>query len=271
MASPLDVVDRLAAKAKWAKKHIEELETSLSDFVGPPHTASEFIRFEDDHNTRERSYYCVRVPEVPIDFPVIVGDALQNMRSALDHLACHLVSVGGGMVQTRTSFPIARSMEEYTSANFRRKIEGMRPEAANTIDGFQPYKGGNFLLWELHELNRIDKHRLLLTVCAAHRGQSMTPTERASMEKIFRDSHPGIQVPDLRHVVRESPATVPLKVGQKFHSVPHAELEPQTKFLIDVAFDEPEIVKCEPIIPLLHNMASLVLAVILGFDRDGLL
>jgi hypothetical protein len=42
----------------------------------------------------------------------------------------------------------------------------MSPSAKAHIDNLRPYKGGNQLLWRIHELDNIDKHRTLFT--AAH-------------------------------------------------------------------------------------------------------
>ena len=267
----IDLIERLTAKAQWAKKHIEKLEAVLGRFPSVSDRANNLIRFEDDLNKRERTYYIVQVPTVPPDVPLIVGDILHNLRSALDHLACHLVTIGGGKVTGQTCFPIAKGTSEYMSSKFRGKIEGARKEAIEAIDSFQPYKGGNFLLWELHELNKLDKHRLLLTACSAHRGHSMTPSERAAMEKIFRDSHPGQPAPQLRGVLTEVPISGPLKAGDKLRTIPLAEVEQEMKFLIDIAFNEPQILQCRPVFPLLYDISEVVMMIILGLSRDGLL
>ena len=40
----------------------------------------------------------------------------------------------------------------------------MRPEAVEAIDRLKPYKGGNDLLWKIHALNNLDKHRAIFTL-----------------------------------------------------------------------------------------------------------
>lgn len=42
-------------------------------------------------------------------------------------------------------------------------MKGMRADAKKAIDDLKPYRGGNAALWQLHELNNIDKHKFLLT------------------------------------------------------------------------------------------------------------
>lgn len=45
----------------------------------------------------------------------------------------------------------------------------MPPSAQKIVTDLKPYKGGNKTLWKLHELNRIDKHRLLVAASASLR------------------------------------------------------------------------------------------------------
>jgi len=223
-------------------------------------------------NAEERTYYVVNVPDVPLPVSLIAGDVLQNLRSSLDHLACHLVKRAGGRVTLQTCFPIANGPDEYMSPRFRRKVEGMRQEAIDAIDVIEPYKGGKgAILWRLHRLNNIDKHRLLLTACSTHVGHSSTQSERLAMQKTFMDSHPGQRAPSLRGHLVSVPLGVPLKAGDKLHTVPHSELEENMQFLIDVAFDEPDVIECRPIVPALYDMSEAVLNMTISFDKMGLL
>jgi hypothetical protein len=65
-----------------------------------------------------------------------------------------------------SEFPIfQRAM---TNAEEARKIGCLHPNAVAAIKGMQPHlRGGDYSthpLWQLHELNRIDKHRALIAV-----------------------------------------------------------------------------------------------------------
>ena len=94
----------------------------------------------------------------------IAGDVVQNLRTALDHLANQLVWAGSGDPPSRrVEFPIAKDSGTYEREKAR-KVEGMCPKAIKAIDALKPYKDGNDLLWKIHELNNIDKHRALFTV-----------------------------------------------------------------------------------------------------------
>ena len=101
----------------------------------------------------------------------MTGDVLQNLRSALDHLAYRLVAVGLGGAPADPRFiayPVCETATSYPALRDYR-LKGARPEAMAAVDATKPYKGGNDGLWRIHHLNIVDKHRLLITVGSAFR------------------------------------------------------------------------------------------------------
>ena len=77
---------------------------------------------------------------------------------------------------------------------------------------------------------------------------------------------------DYANFLMAPPARVfPLKAGDALLTVPKSEVEDDMKFLLRIAFAEPEIVKGNPIIDTLHDMTTRVRHVIFDFDRKGLL
>lgn len=133
------------------------------------------------------------------------------------------------------------------------------------LDSLKPYKGGADALWRLHELNKIDKHRLLLTACVTSDARSMTPAERETIVTRFLGSHPNRTPPDLTRTLK-AVIPVPLKAGDKLYTVPHSEMDQQMNFHFDVAFNEPQIMECKPVVEALHEMANLVGKIVLDFD-----
>lgn len=252
------------SKVLRAKKRIEDVQTALQVFLD---SRPYVIRYEDDPNLKKRHFYLASAQSVPIEIVSIVGDALHNLRSGLDYLAYQLVSTAGSTPDYKSAFPIANSATAYMTRRFREKIECMRQDAINAIDAVKPYKGGNDVLWRLHELESIDKHRLLLTACSTLDACSMTSGERAELERIFKGSHPGEPVPELRGTLK-GVAPFPLNVGSKLLTVPYSELEEfeVVRFHFDVAFNEPGIVDHKPIVDALHEMAKVVGKIILDFD-----
>lgn len=157
---PLELV---RAKANRAEQHINDLEVIVQNFLDSyPYEVS----LNYNSHTRENEWYLTRTTDIPIAISVIAGDALQNLRSTLDHLVWQLTLVNNQPPRPGvTGFPITETAQEYSTTKIRRKIEGVGQIAAAAIDALKPYSGGNDPLWRLHCLNNIDKHRLIF-VCS---------------------------------------------------------------------------------------------------------
>src|SRR3954469_8649692 len=111
----------------------------------------------------------------PIDpsWPLIIGDVVHNLRSALDHLACQLAILNGNPLTCceKTVFPVSET--ESFFRDIKHKIEPfVSAEAFEVIKECQPYYAAqlqgqvatNHTLWILHKLDIIDKHRVLIVV-----------------------------------------------------------------------------------------------------------
>jgi len=155
-------LDNLLLKVERAKKHVLDLEAEYDRF----HQTKPYT-FSDSTNpqTGERTYYVKHAEPIPMEFSVIIGDALNNLRCALDHLAYHLVCVGVGAIKPfpDAKFPPGNSLSDYTDQK-NRALHGMRQDAVKAIDALEPYAGGvGEIYFRLSRLNNFDKHRLLLT------------------------------------------------------------------------------------------------------------
>ena len=133
---------------------------------------------------------------------VLIGDFLHNLRSCLDNLAYSLAAsytsplpddladssefpifgdenrAGNTSVGSAMFHHVTRSGDPVPGSGLH-KIRGWHPDAQTTVEGLQPYYRGTAyredLLWLLHDLDRIDKHRLLHTAVASSFGTLMEP------------------------------------------------------------------------------------------------
>ncbi len=110
-------------------------------------------------------YFIESVQPIPDQLPVVLGDALNQLVSSLDHVATHLVERTGHVSASRpkrVQFPIVGSEQD-----FDRKVTLMMPDVpASTISAIRsltPWKGASDL-WTLKEANNESKHRNLLHV-----------------------------------------------------------------------------------------------------------
>jgi hypothetical protein len=114
------------------------------------------------------------VKEPPAEWSLLIGDCVQNLRSSLDHLAFQLARLTTRVPPPGTEFPIFRSGPKFRKRDKKGlpargsgwyKVRAF-PRSAQTIcERLQPYHGRAWpetrLLWQLHELSIVDKHRLL--------------------------------------------------------------------------------------------------------------
>jgi hypothetical protein len=186
-------VSSFLAKIDRAREHLEDLESATAAWEV---NACDTVEEVDPNPPRKRQSYDVhlllrvtRVEPIPQRFGLIIGDCLFNLRSALDHLALALaLKCKPGMSDREirdSEFPVFATETGYQREETR-KIGCMDTAAQAIIESLQPYHGKNGLerepLWQLHDLNRIDKHRQL-TICVAA-NKHITTEQNASGEII---------------------------------------------------------------------------------------
>jgi len=165
LLAPRKDIIALTAKLERAEEHIFNLEEAWAFFIkSDPYP----LKSKYNAKTRKHVYRLTHAAPVPPSIPLLAGDAIQNTRSALDHLAYRLVCVG-----TKSPgpfhdvyFPIGDSAKKFKTGIGRIK-KRLRPDAIKPLTDIQAHpRGHGRVLWYLRQLNNIDKHRLLLTVSA---------------------------------------------------------------------------------------------------------
>jgi hypothetical protein len=261
-----DTEQRLTAKLEWAERHIYNLQDAWDLFCKDGYR----VASNDDPQTGDRTYYLADVRPIESRFPLIIGDAVHSLRSALDHLAYHLMSISPGITAETLGhvyFPIAENPEKYKTA--KRRIEGMRQDAIKAIDAIEPYGGGaGEILWHLHSLDIIDKHKLLIAIGSTNSRQSMAPSRIAATKSNFLGIKLDTYTPAQDAILfRTEPTQIifQLKTGDKLAVIPKSEVNEHMNFTFEIAFGEPEIVKGHPVIETLHHMAEIIRDIIKRF------
>jgi hypothetical protein len=161
MSHPLDG-PRL--KIERAGKHLNNLERHMRLFR---EKQPEVLTHQPEPDAADYVYY--RLGQAPASFGLFVGDFAHNLRSALDHLAWQLALLTTKTPGDRTEFPIFEKEPEkgfLTAEGVKRRIGDIPDEAQRLIEALQPYHRPEGAqrdpLWQLHRLDVIDKHRLLV-------------------------------------------------------------------------------------------------------------
>jgi hypothetical protein len=124
-----------------------------------------------------------------IQWSLIVGDIVHNLRSALDHLVLHLALLHGTKLEVAaelTSFPVALNAPEFRSAirSFKRCIS---LDALAALKSCQPYVAAKLrglpaeshTLYVISKLDNTDKHRTLLFLTEAFQVTDATITDES--------------------------------------------------------------------------------------------
>jgi hypothetical protein len=150
------------AKLNRANEHLDSLQTEVRGYP-----ISVEILPEHDPQRGELILRVTRVPEFPIRWGTLIGDALHNWRSALDYLAHELIKLDDGKYWSHSQFPIADEIENLAKSwRFQGTMERLSPEHRALMEFFQPYTSTwdpkqDTLVW-LRFLSDLDKHRVII-------------------------------------------------------------------------------------------------------------
>lgn len=214
------------------------------------------------------TFYVDAVPDIPKEISFKVGDALHNLRSTLDHLAWSLVDAApNGILDQYTSFPIFATLEAYKSMS-RGKVKGLGEYCLDEIDRMAPLKNGfGHWVWQLHRLDIVNKHRLLLTVASVPIGRTMLPDEKAAFHS--RRSLVGPVTFAVKQLVglANAPPIRAVQAGDVLGTFPISEMREDMGFAFDVAIDEPEYVAMIPMFRQMRFFAGEVLRAVTDLAR----
>jgi hypothetical protein len=168
----MDVFGQARLKLIWANEHINQLNALWQDFL-----ETDFCELRvEDHPEGGQTLKIVSLNPLPAELILVLGDAVHNLRCALDYTVSELL----GWKDTRLTFPMGEDREELVSS-FRTEpeiIDGKaRGKGRNAaievavpgigefiVNEIRPYKAGDGFLWPLGKLDGRDKHRLLIPV-----------------------------------------------------------------------------------------------------------
>jgi hypothetical protein len=150
-------------KVVRAAEHFKALEAELQAYFQS--RPARMVVEKDPTEDRADVVFRKNLP-IPIRIPYIIGDCIQNVRSALDYLVRELVLAANGQPTDHEMFPICDCPKVFKDAVRRGQIAGVPKDADAVIESLQPYKLGEdwekSTLWVLNEFANINKHRRIL-------------------------------------------------------------------------------------------------------------
>ncbi len=245
-------------KVERAKEHIMDLDAKVRAFL--ERRPYEPIT-QEDPQTGERIWRVQARVQPDIRWGCIAGDAIHNLRSALDVLVYQLAFAKTSKHDASIKFPISESAKYFETRDLP-KVQAAGAATVKLLKKIKPYKGGNDDLYRLHRLDITDKHHVLLMVGSSVARARLLPTFGGVPAGIYMDLTLG----------GES-RRYPLKDGAEIFRLPgfpnitvdRAHMEMDIEFAFEVAFGQGEILEGEPIIPTLHQLTDMVQGIVESF------
>lgn len=262
MASP-DLA-RCRARLERVDEQINDLTQAIRSW-GESEPCKLSIDDKSEYGVRYYYFECVAQP--PERLCVMASETLHNLRATLDNLVCRL-SERNGKSTSGVNFPFAKTREIFDEPVIQKKVRKLSDADRAYIHSLKPYGSddGDRLLFQIHDLNRDDKHVDLVAAGAvAHfAGMAMRATSGAGRSRGPRgNAIRGFAL----YVEREgwTKITEPMLV-LRFDADSGAD--PGLKMAIAVAFVESFGGPTEPAITTLKAMRDKVADIVAHFDAD---
>lgn len=234
-------------KVERAYKHISDLQSVLIEFL-----KTDFYRLHVEKNVDGSNVLKFEMTgSIPQKMPLIIGDAIHNLRSALDLMTCEIIMECGGTPSRDTNFYIREKRSELVGLveNGEIKIAGCDIVTLIT-DYIAPYKGGNDALFGLHTLDIQDKHQLLIPLIKV-----------ASLHGVSAEDANGNGVYGMTLSVGEGGKIQPIQTASELHITDYG------KPAFNIFFDKGHSLEGKSVLPTLLYLAQVVLDVIQALEK----
>lgn len=227
--------DSARAKIAHGREHIADVEAIFNAYQNEAPLVKDVSLFEG----RDCISWKPSKP-LPVKLILVLGDAIHNMRAALDYMAGDVVRLSDGN-PANVHFPIAQNEADYDKQIKKKRFHQARADAIDLLKSFKPYTGGNRALRALHDLDLTDKHKLLISTDQG----SVIPTVRI-----------GRMVIEGGHLIKTKCA-FSLPVG--------TEIEVLGNVLPSLMFAQGTPLAGQHVIPTLQELCDLTLGIVEAF------
>lgn len=248
----MDTLASARGKVRHGNRHIDALKRTLDAYLAahPVELAVEDVAGSDQRQVVVRG---IREP-IPEDAPFVLGDAVHNLRSSLDHVI-HYIAPG----HPTAAFPVNKgSAPPDMTRLVRDGVRGAPKTVREALCALQPYPGGKHeAVWFLHRLDIADKHRALVVMVECFDGLVVDLGEemRRFLFSLDHPPFPPDSVPSTPLVLR--PDDTEVKVGKVLYTVP-AGREITERFALNVGLGEEEMPTGKPVVGLLQSWSAQV-------------
>ena len=239
-------------KIERAKQHIDDLNRAVTEYL----TQRPFeLRIRQTCNPNRRTVYTEVKVTIPEGFSLVLGDAVHNLRSAIDQLCWGMV--GNRAKNPRgVGFPFADREDALRDAIAKKQMDIAPKTVIDEFYKLQPYPDGNKFLHAVNSLDVTDKHRNILLV---YQGVKLTG---AQMRELIYPREPNFSDNSLLSTVGDwevqLDGTEPIEVFDR-----KADYQPT----FTIGFGQEEALESLPLDFALENMVTATDKAVRGLAR----
>src|SRR3990167_374263 len=228
-------------KVERAEQHIAYLQRTFKAFV---ETNNYNLSVSEDPKTSRTTIKVHFSDYRPQEFALVIGDAVHNLRTALDHATWELIGLDSGTRDRYTTFPTGDD-----KVNYEASCNGIKTPRGDTKKFFialAAYKSGPGVgLYTIHRLDITDKHTILIPSIhvALLKNVKLRHKEGGSITIGQADVNLG---PNGEVFVVKTPAGAAL------------EIDKEAKASFGIIFGEIEHLKFQPVIPTLMLLRDVI-------------
>jgi hypothetical protein len=239
-------------KVKRAHRHIDELQrmTDPLDHSLYKITVSKVRRSVLHLDATD--YQLTYRPKEPIPetLALIVGDAVHNLRAALDHLAAGILRRWHPKPPDRPFFPMHPERKRLVTDRHLTAIEEALPGAAELIlKEIRPENGRDERLWSFNSLDNLDKHNLIIPAVSVI---SVNHINARIGTNVMENCGIGGDAARPINMIR---SVAPIAIQNNFQTT------------VAVRFGQGSALENEPVIPTLMQIAQIVGEALGAFER----
>jgi hypothetical protein len=238
-------------KVKRAEKHIADLKAASDTFIQRhPHT----LRIRNDTDTGILTVEVHFREAIPTDISLISGDAIHNLRTALDHATWELIGIDGGTRGRQTAFPAGGTQGDYESTC--NKIETPRGDTKKFLIALAAFPGGmGQKLYGLNRLDNADKHTVLTPVAGV--------ASVGHLKVVYPNGQVAMTMTNTKFTMGPDGRAhlVDLRRGLSI------EFDQDSNVALDIFFGDVEFFKSLPLVETLKDLHSAVSDVIGQFEK----
>lgn len=248
------IMDSASLKIERASEHINE----INKLFRKQRPFSYVV--ETNAKLGERSTFAKRNEPIIKRTAILCGDVLHSLRSAIDHAYWDVVSRFVPEEDFwRVQFPFSKTKAGLHEAAKKRMADKVSSDFFRAIIELKPYceQGGNELLYAIHELNIIDKHKLLIPAGSYTRISSdMIKRHVPDFPQGLSNVHIGHNERGGRDVVWRIPTLN--RNQRRAKKIPKSGiLEKDINVPVDIIFSVAGPINSRPIIPTLNKLVDV--------------